>query len=65
MRDRQFFIIISIGDEIEMDDFYELLDLYAFDVEKAAKAANNGARPLREVIDEILEEAGLDAVAAV
>lgn len=48
-----------------MDDFYELLDLYAFDVDKAAKAANNGSRPLKEVIDEILEEAGLDAVAAV
>lgn len=48
-----------------MDDFYELLDLYAFDIEKAATAANNGARPLKEVIDEILEEAGLDAVAAV
>ena len=45
-----------------MDDFYELLDLYAFDVDKAAKAANNVTRPLKEVIDEILEEAGLDAV---
>lgn len=45
-----------------MDDFYELLDLYAFDVDKAATAANNGARPLKKVIDEILEEAGLDAL---
>ena len=48
-----------------MDDFYELLDMYAFDIEKAAHAAKNGAKPMREIINEILEEAGLDAVANV
>ena len=48
-----------------MDDFYELLDMYAFDVDKAVQAAKNGAKPLKEIINEILEEAGLDAVETV
>ena len=48
-----------------MCDFIELMDLYAFDVDRAAQAAKNSARPLKEIVDEILEEAGLDAVAAV
>ncbi len=48
-----------------MDDFYELLDLYAFDIEKAAKAAQSDVKPLNEIVNEILEEAGLDAMAAV
>ena len=42
-----------------MTDFIEILDICAFDVDKAA-AMSGGARPLREVIDDILEEAGLD-----
>lgn len=48
-----------------MDDFYELLDMYAFDVEKAAQAAQSDAKPLHEIVNEILEEAGLDAVETV
>ena len=48
-----------------MDDFYELLDMYAFDVDKAVQAAKNGAKPLKEIVNEILEEAGLDAVETV
>lgn len=47
-----------------MKDFYELLNMYAFDVEKAAEEAKNDAKPLKEIINEILEEAGLDAVAS-
>ena len=47
-----------------MTDFIELMDFCAFDVDKAAALAG-GARPLREIIDEILEEAGLDAVARI
>lgn len=42
-----------------MTDFIELMDFCAYDVDKAA-AMSGGARPLREVIDDILEEAGLD-----
>ena len=48
-----------------MCDFIELMDLYAFDVDRAAQAAKNSARPLKEIVNEILEEAGLDAVATV
>lgn len=44
-----------------MTDFIELMDFCAFDVDKAVSLAG-GARPLREVIDDILEEAGLDAL---
>ena len=43
-----------------MCDFIELMDLYAYDVEKAVEAAKNSARPLKEIVNEILEEAGLD-----
>lgn len=43
------------------DDFYEILDYCAFDVEKAS-ALNGDVKPLREIINEMLEEAGLDAV---
>jgi len=36
-----------------MDDFFETLDFFAFDVDKAAEAT-------QELINTILEEAGLD-----
>lgn len=42
-----------------MIDFIEIMDFCAFDVGKAAEM-NGDAKPLREIIDEILEEAGLD-----
>ena len=35
-----------------MDDFFETLDFFAFDVDKASEAA-------KELINEILEEVGL------
>lgn len=47
-----------------MQDFYEALDFCAFDVTKASAMVGE-AKPLREVIEDILEEAGLDAVASV
>ena len=43
-----------------MEDFYEALDLCAFDITKAAELAE-GKNPVdRDTIDEILKEAGLD-----
>ena len=47
-----------------MTDFIEAMDFCAYDVEKAVKMVG-GARPLREIIDEIMEEAGLDAMARI
>lgn len=47
-----------------MKDFLEILDFCAYDIGKAAEMAG-GARPLKEIIDAILEEAGLDAVARI
>lgn len=46
-----------------MDDFYEVLDYCGFDVDRAAKMVD--AKPLMEIINDILEEAGLDAVASI
>lgn len=43
-----------------MPDFYEALDFCAFDIEKAGAMMCNDAKPLREVVNDILEEAGLD-----
>ncbi|MBO7670388.1 MAG: hypothetical protein J6S60_07335 [Oscillospiraceae bacterium] len=45
-----------------MMDFFTALVICAFDVEAAKKMTDNGAKPLREVVNDILEEAGLDAV---
>ena len=47
-----------------MTDFIEAMEFCAYDVDKAASMIG-GVRPLREIIDEILEEAGLDAVARI
>ena len=41
-----------------MEDFFETLDFYAFDVDKAV--ASTDAKPMHEIINDILEEAGLD-----
>lgn len=41
-----------------MEDFFELLDYCGFDVDRAAKMVE--AKPLKEIINDILEEAGLD-----
>lgn len=47
-----------------MDDFIELMDFCSYDVDAAIKRSNKDMRPLREIINEMLEEAGLDAVAS-
>ena len=43
-----------------MEDFYEILDYCAFDVDKAAMMSNDDQKPLADIINDILEEAGLD-----
>jgi len=43
-----------------MPDYFEALDFCAFDIEKAGAMTRNEAKPLREVVNDILEEAGLD-----
>jgi len=48
-----------------MKDFIEIMDFCAYDVDAAIERANKDMRPLREIINEMLEEAGLDAVADV
>lgn len=49
----------------DMEDFYEIMDRCAFDVDKAVAETKVETRTLREIINEMLKEAGLDAVAAV
>lgn len=45
-----------------MKDFIEVMDFCAFDVDKAVEMTKDETRALKEIIDEMLEEAGLDAV---
>ena len=45
-----------------MKDFIEAMDLCAFDVDKAVEMSKVETRTLKEIIDEMLEEAGLDAL---
>jgi hypothetical protein len=48
-----------------MLDYFAALVISAFDVDAAAKLTQNDAKTLPEVVNEILEEAGLDAMANV
>lgn len=48
-----------------MEDFYAALVISAFDVDAAKKLVNSDAKSLPEIVNDILEEAGLDAVASV
>lgn len=48
-----------------MKDFIEAMDFCAFDVDKAVEMTKVETRTLPEIINEMLEEAGLDAVASV
>lgn len=48
-----------------MEDFYEVMDRNAFDVDKAISEMKCETRTLPEIINEMLEEAGLDAVESV
>ena len=45
-----------------MKDFIEAMDFCAFDVDKAVEMTKVETRTLKEIINEMLEEAGLDAV---
>jgi hypothetical protein len=45
-----------------MKDFIEAMDMCAFDVDKAAEMTKVETRTLKEIINEMLEEAGLDAL---
>lgn len=49
----------------EMEDFYEVLDRCAFDVDKAVAETKVETRTLPEIINEMLKEAGLDAMAPI
>lgn len=48
-----------------MNDFLELMDFCSYDVDAAIERSNKDMRPLREIINEMLEEAGLDAMVTV
>lgn len=48
-----------------MKDFIEVMDFCAFDVDKAVEMTKDETRALKEIIDEMLEEAGLDAMVTV
>ncbi|MBO7669068.1 MAG: hypothetical protein J6S60_00630 [Oscillospiraceae bacterium] len=43
-----------------MDDFFAALVISAFDVDAAKKLVNSDAKSLPEIVNDILEEAGLD-----
>ena len=45
-----------------MKDFIEAMDMCAFDVDKAVEMTKVETRTLKEIIGEMLEEAGLDAL---
>lgn len=45
-----------------MKDFIEAMDFCAFDVDKAVEMTHVETRTLPEIINEMLEEAGLDAL---
>lgn len=45
-----------------MKDFIEAMDFCAFDVDKAVEMTKVETRTLPEIINEMLEEAGLDAL---
>ena len=48
-----------------MEDFYEIMDRCAFDVDKAVAETKVETRTLPEIINEMLKEAGLDAMESV
>ena len=45
-----------------MKDFIEAMDMCAFDVDKAVEMTKVETRTMKEIINEMLEEAGLDAM---
>lgn len=48
-----------------MDDFFAALVISAFDVDAAKKLVKSDTKTLPEIVNDILEEAGLDAVASI